>query len=124
MTVEYILQLPHFYVMLTAIILLTISIALVTIRKPKKWFHLHVIFSTIGIILTIIGVFLLESLIFVILHGIIGLILIMFLVIGLLGGIIARKLKKKNIRSMHLWMSRVIYIIVLIADIIGIITLI
>ncbi|MFW9867402.1 MAG: hypothetical protein ACFFEN_15005 [Candidatus Thorarchaeota archaeon] len=124
MTLADILQLPHFYVMLIAIIFLTISIVLVTIHKPKKWYHLHVIFATIGVILTIIGVLLLKSLILIIVHGILGLLLISLLVVGLIGGIIARKLKKKNIRSLHLWLNRIIYIIVLIADIFGIIVLI
>ena len=114
------LQFPHFYVMIIAVIFLTISIILVTIHKPKGWFKIHIFFSTTGTLLTIVGVILLMGLTLTILHGVLGLIAIIFLVGELVSGFIARTKKDKRIRSLHLWISRTIYIVVLIAVVLGI----
>ena len=46
------LQLPHFPVMLLAVIFLTLSLVIVILHKPKQWFRLHVIFAATGGILT------------------------------------------------------------------------
>jgi hypothetical protein len=110
--------------MLTAVIFLTISIILVTMRKPKNWFYIHIICSTTGTLLTIVGIILLMVLNLTILHGVLGLIAIIFLVGELIAGSIARKKKDKRIRSLHLWVSRIIYIVVLIAVVSGIINFI
>ena len=123
MALSDLLQFPHFYAMLIAVIFLTISIILVTIHKPKKWFYLHIFCSTTGITLTIIGVILLMGLNLTIFHGVVGLIAIIFLIGELIAGFIARKTKNKRIRSFHLWVSRIIYIVVLIAVFLGILTL-
>ena len=120
MTISDLLQFPHFYVMLTAVIFLTISVILVTIRKPKNWFYIHIFCSTTGTLLTIVGIILLMALTLTILHGVLGLIAIIFLVGELIGGFIARKKKDKRIRSLHLWIIRIVYIVVLIAVVLGI----
>lgn len=120
MALSDLLQFPHFYAMIIAVIFLTISIILVTIRKPKGWFKIHIFFSTTGTLLTIVGVILLMGLNLTILHSVLGLIAIIFLVGGIIGGFIARKKKDKTIRSSHLWISRIIYITVLIAVVLGI----
>jgi len=121
MALSDLLQFPHFYVMIIAVIFLTISIILVTIHKPKKWFYIHIFCSFTGTILTIVGILLLTGLDLTIPHGVIGLIAIIFLIGELISGSTARKLKNKKIRSIHLWVSRIIYIIVLIAVVLGII---
>ena len=120
MALSDLLQFPHFYAMMIAVIFLTISIILVTIRKPKSWFKIHIFCSTTGTLLTIVGVILLMGLNLTILHGVFGLIDIIFLVGEIIGGVIARKKKDKRMRSLHLWISRIIYITVLIATILGI----
>ena len=120
MALSDLLQFPHFYAMIIAVIFLTISVILVTIRKPKGWFKIHILCSTTGTLLTIIGVILLMGLNLTILHGILGLIAIIILVGEMIGGFIARKKKDKRIRSLHLWISRVIYITVLVAVVLGI----
>ncbi|MHA2038165.1 MAG: hypothetical protein ACW98X_17140 [Promethearchaeota archaeon] len=124
MALSDLLQFPHFYVMIIAVIFLSISVILVTVHKPKKWFYLHIICSTTGTLLTIVGVILLMGLNLTIPHAILGLIAIIFLIGELLGGFIARKTKNKKIRTFHLWASRIIYIVVLIAVILGIINFI
>jgi hypothetical protein len=124
MALTDLLQFPHFYVMLIAVIFLTFSIILVTIHKPKKWFYLHIFCSTTGTLLTIVGVILLMGLNLTIIHAILGLIAIIFLIGELIGGFIARKTKDKRIRLFHLWASRIIYVVVLIAVVLGIINFI
>ncbi|MFX1457494.1 MAG: hypothetical protein ACFFDB_19165 [Promethearchaeota archaeon] len=106
--------------MIIAIAFLTTSIILVTIHKPKKWFYLHIFFSTTGTVLAIIGVILLMVLNLTILHGALGLFVILFLVGEVIGGSVARKIKNKKLRSLHLWISRIIYIVVIINLILGI----
>ncbi len=124
MALSDLLQFPHFYVMIIAVILLTFSIILVTIHKPKRWFYLHMFCSTTGTLLTIVGIILLMGLNLTITHAILGLIAIIFLIGELFVGYIARKKKDKRIRTFHLWVTRIIYIVVLIAVILGIINFI
>ena len=120
MALSELLQFPHFYVMIIAVIFLTISIILVTIHKPKNWFKIHIFCSTTGTLFTIVGVILLMGLNLTIFHGVLGLIALIFLVGEIIAGFIARKKKDKTIRSLHLWVSRLVYIIVLIATVLGI----
>lgn len=115
------LQFPHFIVMLIGVIHLSIAILLVAFHKPKKWFTLHVIFAITGMELIIIGLLILNALVLDIPHGILGLIVVIVLIGELIGGLIAVKTKDKNIRKAHIWISRMIYILVLIAVILGII---
>ena len=114
------LQLPHFPVMITAIIFLTIAILFIIIHKPKIWFSLHVIFASSGIILAIVGLYLLDSLILILNHATIGLITFLILLGTTLIGTIAYRIKKKNIRLIHIWISRVIYIISIVTVVLGI----
>lgn len=120
MALSDLLQFPHFYLMVIAVACLTFSILLVTIHKPKKWFYFHIFFSSTGTVLAIIGVILLMALNLTIIHGVIGLIVIIFLIGELIGGSVARRLKNKKIRTLHLWISRIIYIVVIITLILGI----
>ena len=120
MGVAELLQLPHFPVMITAIIFLTIALIFIIFHKPKIWFSLHVIFASSGIILTITGLYLLDSLILILNHAIIGLITFLILVGTSLIGTIAYRIKNKNVRLMHLWISRVIYIISIVTVVLGI----
>lgn len=121
MALSDLLQFPHFYLMILAAIFLTISIILVTIHKPKKWFYLHILSSSAGVVLTVMGILILMNLNLTIPHSILGLITLIFLIGELIGGFIARKTKDKRIRTFHLWLSRVIYIVVLVTLILGII---
>lgn len=115
------LGLPHFPIMLIGVIFLTLAILMVILHKPKKWFLLHTIFSIIGIALAITGLIILSGLILGIPHAILGLIVVIFLVGELFSGAIARKMKNRKIRTMHIWVSRVIYIISLVVIVLGII---
>ena len=114
------LQLPHFPVMLSAIIFLTLSLVMVILHKPKWWFRLHVIFAATGGILAIIGLTILAGFILNLNHAIIGLITFITLLWTLLMGTIAVKTKVKNLRLTHIWMSRVVYIITLVTVVFGI----
>jgi len=124
MSIVDLFQFPHFILILIGIIFLSLSLLFVIIHKPKKWFLLHVISATIGIVLSIIGIAILSALILTIPHGILGLLAIIFLVYALVVGIIARNLKKKNLRLAHIWTSRFIYLLTLIALILGILSFI
>jgi len=124
MALADLLTLPHFIIMLVGFIHLTISILLVVLHRPKKWYSLHVIFAANGVELVIIGLIILSGLILDIPHGIIGLIVIIFFIGELFSGIIATKRKEKNIRLIHIWVSRVIYIVALITIILGILNFI
>jgi len=120
MALEDLLQFPHFIVMLVGFIHLTIALILVIVHKPKKWFSLHVIFATSGIELIVIGILILIDLTLDIPHAILGIIVTVVLLGELVGGVVARKLKDKNIRLAHIWISRIIYIITLVVIILGI----
>lgn len=118
------LQVPHFIVMLAGFIHLSIAMLLVAFHKPKKWYSLHLIFATTGVELIVIGLLILSSLILGIPHGIIGLIAAIILIGELIVGYIAIKTKEKKIRITHIWVSRVIYIVTLVAIILGILNFI
>ena len=124
MAVQDILTFPHFWVMLIGIILLALSIIVVVAHKPKQWFLLHRIFAVTGIILTIIGLFVLGGLNLLILHGIIGLIVIIWSISEVIGGIIATKKKDPNMRKIHIWLGRILFIFALFVLIFGILTFI
>jgi len=124
MSIIALFQFPHFILILIGICLISISLILVAFHKPKKWFPLHTIFAATGILLTIIGVAILSGLTLVIPHGILGLISIIILVYSIVAGLVAYKMKKKNIRLTHIWVGRIIYIVTLVALILGIISFI
>ena len=114
------LQFPHFIVMLAGFFHLSIAILVVAFHKPQKWRILHFIFAGTGVELIAIGLLILSGLILDIPHGIIGLIVTIILIGELVGGYIAVKTKEKRIRLVHIWISRIIYIITLIVIILGI----
>jgi hypothetical protein len=124
MAIVALLQFPHFSIILIGIAFLTISMLLIIIHKPKKWFLLHAIFASIGIILLIIGIATLSVLILTIPHGIMGLLAIISLVIEVIAGLIARNLKIKKLRKAHIWTSRFIYVFTIITLIFGILSFI
>ena len=113
----------HFYVMLIAGIFFSISISLVAFHKPKRWLFLHQCFASLGLVTGIIGLILLGGLELAIIHGIIGLITLISFGIIISIGLYAIKQKDKNARTIHLWLSRIIYILLLIIIVLGIITL-
>ncbi len=114
------LQLPHFPVMLSAVIFLTLSLVMVILHKPKQWFRIHVIFAATGGILTIIGLIILAGFLLTLNHAILGVITFSALIGTLIIGSIAVKTKVKNLRLTHIWMSRVVYIITLVTVVLGI----
>ncbi|MFX0026827.1 MAG: hypothetical protein ACFE8M_10460 [Candidatus Hermodarchaeota archaeon] len=124
MSIVDLFQFPHFILILIGICLISISLIMVAFHKPKKWFPLHTILAATGILLIIIGIVMLGGLTLVILHGILGLISIIILVYSIIAGFVAYKLKNKSIRSAHIWVGRIIYIVALVALIVGIITFI
>lgn len=124
MSIVDLFQFPHFILIIIGMCLISISLIMVAFHKPKKWFPLHTIFAATGILLIIIGIAMLGGLTLVILHGILGLISIIILVYSIIAGLVAYKLKNKNIRSAHIWVGRIIYILALVALILGIISFI
>ncbi|NVM38008.1 MAG: hypothetical protein HWN81_20610 [Candidatus Lokiarchaeota archaeon] len=117
-------QFPHFIVMLVGFIHLSIAMLLVAFHKPKKWYSLHLIFAATGVELIVIGLLILSGLILGIPHGIIGLIAAIILIGELIVGYIAIKTKERKIRITHIWVSRVIYIVTLVALILGVLNFI
>jgi len=124
MSIVDLFQFPHFILILIGICLISISLIIVAFHKPKKWFPLHTIFAATGILLIIIGIAILTGLTLGIPHGILGLISIIILVYSIIAGLVAYKMKNKTIRSAHIWVGRIIYIIALVALILGIISFI
>ena len=122
MAVQDILTSPHFWVMLIGIVLLALAIIVVVVHKPKQWFLLHRMFAVIGIILTIIGLFVLSGLNLLILHVIIGFIVIIWLIMEVIGGIVATKKKDPTMRKVHIWLGRIVFLVALIVFIFGILT--
>ena len=113
----------HFYVMLFAGIFFSISITLVAFHKPKRWLLLHKSFASLGLVTGIIGLILLGGLELAIIHGILGLITLIAFATIIFIGLYALKKKDKSVRAIHLWLSRIIYILSLIIIVLGIITL-
>lgn len=124
MALADILALPHFWVMLIGIVILVLSIIVVTIHKPEKWFLLHKTLAVAGIILTLIGLLVLSGLNLILIHAIFGLIVIIWLIAEIIGGFIASKKQDKNMRKMHIMAGRIILIIAIIVLIFGIIVFI
>ena len=122
MAVQDILTSPHFWVMLIGIVLLALAIIVVVVHKPKQWFLLHRMFAVTGIILTIIGLFVLSGLNLLILHVIIGFIVIIWLIMEVIGGIVATKKKDPTMRKVHIWLGRIVFLVALIVFIFGILT--
>lgn len=115
---------PHFYVMLVAGIFFSVSISTVAFHKPKRWLLLHKSFASLGLATGIVGLILLGGLELAIIHGIVGLVTLIAFAVIIFIGLYAIKQKDKNARAIHLWLSRIIYILSLIIIVLGIITLI
>ena len=124
MPVSDILTFPHFWVMLIGITLLALSIIVVTIQKPEKWFLLHKTFAVAGIILTLIGLLVFMGLNLILIHAIFGLVVIVWLIGEILGGYVASKKQNKNMRKMHIMAGRIVFIITIIVLIFGILAFI
>ena len=124
MSIANILTLPHFWIMLIGIALLALSIIVVTIHKPEKWFLLHKTFAVAGIILTLIGLLVLSGLNLILIHAIFGLIVIIWLIGEIFGGYFASKKQDKNLRKMHIMAGRIVLIIAIIVLIFGILVII
>ena len=113
----------HFYVMLIAIVFFTASILMIAFHKPKSWLLLHKVFSSLGLLTGIIGLIILGGLVLEIVHGLVGLIIMIMFAVIILIGLLAIQKKNKNVRAIHLWLSRIIYILSLVLIVLGIMTL-
>ncbi|MFX0076421.1 MAG: hypothetical protein ACFE96_13350 [Candidatus Hermodarchaeota archaeon] len=123
MAIEDLIASVHFYFMLVAIVFFSTSMLMVAFHKPKSWLLLHKSFASLGFLTSIIGLIVLGRLVLEIIHGFFGfIIMIIFAVITLLG-LIAIQKKNKNVRAVHLWLSRIIYILSLFLIVLGILTL-
>jgi len=117
-----IVGLTHFWIILIGAILLSLSVILVTIHKPKSWFFLHRLFSIGGIILVILGIFLLTGLYTnALIHRILGIIAIFWLIGEVLGGVVAYAKKNPQMRKIHILSGRLALIMVIFVIIIGLI---
>ncbi len=114
------LQVPHFIIMLIGFIHISVAMLFVAFHKPKNWRILHFCFAATGVELILIGLLILSGLILHIAHGIIGLIVVIILIGDLIGGYVAVKTKDSRIRFVHIWASRVLYVVMLIVIILGI----
>ena len=118
-----IIGLPHFWIILSGVILLTLSVIIVTIHKPENWYFLHRIFAISGIILLIIGIFILTGLYTnVLIHRIFGIIVIIWFIGEVIGGVVAYTKKNPQMRKIHVLSGRLVLIMVIFVIIIGIIT--
>lgn len=124
MSITALLTFPHFWVMLIGISLLALSIIVVTIHKPEKWFLFHKIFAVAGIILTLIGLLVLSGLNLILIHAVFGLIVIIWVIGEIFGGYIASKKQDKNMRKMHIMAGRIVFLIALVVLIFGILAFI
>ena len=122
MAIDDLIMFPHFIVMLLAIISFSVSISLVAFHKPKNWLLLHKFFASLGLLTGIIGLILLGRLVLGILHGILGIVSITFFTAVIIIGLVAIKKKDKNVRKIHIWLSRIIYILSLFLIVLGIMT--
>lgn len=113
---------PHFLVMVIAVVIISIGLIVVAFHKPEQWFLLHRIFMGLGLFVAIIGFILLIIPSIFILHAIFGLIILIFLTFSVIGGFFATKKKEQNIRNGHIWMGRILYILILVTIILGILT--
>ncbi|MFX1503323.1 MAG: hypothetical protein ACFFDH_20340, partial [Promethearchaeota archaeon] len=84
------------------------------------WRTLHFIFAATGVELILIGLLMISALILNIAHGIIGLIVVIILISELIAGYVAVKATNKRIRYAHIWVSRVLYMVMLILILLGI----
>jgi hypothetical protein len=117
-----IIVLPHFWIILIGVILLSLGVLFVTIHKPKGWFFLHRLFSLGGIILVILGIFLLTGLYTnVLIHRILGIIAIIWLIGEVIGGLVAYMKKNPQMRKIHVLSGRLALIMVIFVIIIGLI---
>lgn len=112
----------HFLVMFLAVISFSVSISMVALHKPKNWLLLHKFFASLGLLIGIIGLILLGGLVLEILHGILGLFSIISFTAIIVIGLVAIYKKNKNVRKIHIWLSRIIYILTLFLIVLGIVT--
>ena len=117
-----IINLPHFWIIIVGIVFLTLSTIIVTIHKPEKWFFLHKIFAITGILLTIIGIFILTGLYNALIHQILGIIAIIWLIGEIIGGFVAYKKKIPQMRKIHILTGRLALLMVIFVMIMGILT--
>jgi len=122
MAIINLVMFPHFLVMLFAVISFSVSISMVALHKPKNWLLLHKFFASLGLLTGIIGLILLGGLVLEILHGILGLVTIIFFAVIIVMGLVAIYKKDKNVRTIHIWLSRIIYILTLVLVVLGIMT--
>jgi hypothetical protein len=111
-------------ILFLAVIILTLAIAMVIFHKPKKWLLLHKILAIIGVTLSLIGVITLGGLVLAIIHGILGIIVLIILIGDLFGGWIAIKLKDRRMRLVHIWASRIVYVVTLVVLVLGVLNFI
>ena len=114
--------LPHFWIMITGIILLFLSVIVVSIHKHEKWFFYHRIFAIIGIMLTLIGIFILTGLYTALIHQVLGIIAVIWLIGEIMGGFVAYKKKNPQMRKIHILTGRLAFLMVIFVIIMGILT--
>jgi len=122
MAIFVLILFPHFLVMLFAVISFSVSISMVALHKPKNWLLLHKFFASLGLLTGIIGLILLGGLVLGMLHGILGLVTIIFFAVIIVMGLVAIYKKDKNVRTIHIWLGRIIYILTLVLVVLGIMT--
>ncbi|MFX1392225.1 MAG: hypothetical protein ACFFAH_01505 [Promethearchaeota archaeon] len=124
MAAANLLSLAHFWIMLIGIVLLTIAITVVVTHKPKEWFLFHKILAVAGILFVLIGLLALSGLNLFLIHAVFALIVFIWLIVEIIGGYVAVKKKDPNMRKIHIWMGRIVFLLTLLVVILGILAVI
>lgn len=119
MSVVDLFTFPHFYFMLSTLVLISIGVYFVLTHKPENWFFLHKLFMGLGLIVAILGLITVGALMLSIIHLILGLITIILLALTIMGGWYANKKGDMKLRSGHIWFGRIVYLVTFIVIIIG-----
>lgn len=114
---------PHFYLIGIGVLFFTIGVVFVLIHKPKEWYKLHLVFISIGMALSVVGIIILRG-ITTILHAYFAIASGVLLIATIIIGIFARTTKKnkKINRSIHIWGGRVAYLFIIVTLVFGIIS--
>ncbi|QEE15489.1 hypothetical protein DSAG12_01315 [Promethearchaeum syntrophicum] len=120
MSIQNLLQFPHFILISLGILSAIISVIFIFFHKPKeKWYLLHKIFTSIGIVLMLVGVFFLGILSLTFWHAYLGFSAIIIVFITIFFALIQLKKKKKKLRLIHIWTGRIVLLLLIVVMLIG-----
>lgn len=118
---ERLFQFPHFIWIGLGLVLMLIGIIFIYLHKPRSWFLIHKIFTSVGVFSTFLGIFLLPQLVFNLPHTYLALIGAIGMAICVAFGVYFGLQKKKNrkVRIAHIWQGRIYFGLMLIVAFLG-----